>query len=40
LSQYCSLYYSRLKQLKGAVKEAAELKWDKVKFMGNVLDMK
>jgi hypothetical protein len=22
------------------VKEAAELKWDKVKFMGNVLDMK
>ena len=42
LQQYCGMYFSRLRQLKPVVKEAAELKWAKQKcrFMDNILDMK
>ena len=41
LSQYCSLYYNRLKELKPLVKEAAEMKWAQRRphFMDNILDM-
>jgi hypothetical protein len=41
LSQYCSLYFNRLKELKPLVKEAAEMKWAKLRphFMDNILDM-
>ena len=40
-TQYCSIYFNRLKQLKPFVKEAAEVKWAKrsAVYVDNILDM-
>ena len=41
LQQFCSFYYKRLEQLRAAVKEEAELKWDdRGEFVENILDLK
>jgi hypothetical protein len=41
MQQFCSFYYQRLNQLKPAVREAAEIKWDcEAEFVDNILDLK
>jgi len=41
MQQFCAFYYKRLDQLRGAVKEAAELKWEeKATYVDNILDIK
>ena len=41
MQQFNSFYFKRLEQLKGAVKEAAELKWDvHAEYVDNILDLR
>ena len=41
MQQFNSFYYRRLEQLKAAVKEAAEMKWDaRAEYVDNMLDLR
>lgn len=41
MQQFNQFYYQRLEQLRAAVKEAAELKWDyRAEYVDNILDLK
>lgn len=41
MQQFNLFYYKRLEQLRPAVKEAAQLKWnEKIEFVDNILDLK
>ena len=41
MQQFNQFYFRRLEQLKGAVKEAAEMKWDvRAEYVDNILDLR
>ena len=41
MQQFCAFYFTRLEQLKPAVREAAELEWnERIEFVDNILDLK
>lgn len=41
MQQFCSFYFRRLEELKPAVKETAQLKWDfAAEYVDNILDLK
>lgn len=41
MQQFNQFYFRRLEQLRGAVKEAAEMKWDaRAEYVDNILDLR